>query len=125
MAVREFGPVAAAAFVVLACSIVVFRIVGDLFRDRATGGWGKAAWLVALVLVPLPAALAYVVRRGPAMAERAETAALREWEARTEYIRVVAGADPVTQIGDAHRLLDSGTINAAEFASIKAAILGR
>ena len=39
------------------------------------------------------------------------------------YIRNVAGKSPADQIADAKKLLDSGTINADEFAKLKAKAL--
>ncbi|WP_067650261.1 PLDc N-terminal domain-containing protein [Nocardia harenae] len=125
MSFWEIVGVVVVSFLFAAYLIVLFRIVTDLFRDHTTSGWGKAGWIVALVLLPLLAAVLYVVLRGPGMAERAQAASLREWEARNDYIRVIAGTDTVARIGEAGRLLDSGTITEAEFARIKDSVIGR
>lgn len=125
MSFWEIVGVVVVSFLFAAYLIVLFRIVTDLFRDHAASGWAKAGWIVALVLLPLLAAVLYVVLRGPGMADRAQAASLREWEARNDYVRVIAGTDAVARIGEAGRLLDSGTITEAEFARIKDSVIGR
>jgi hypothetical protein len=50
--------------------MVLFRVVLDVFRSEDLGGWGKALWFVALLVVPLVPLLVYVGARGRAMTER-------------------------------------------------------
>ena len=59
------------------------------------------------------------------MSER-QVAAVHDARAETDaYIRRIAGAkSPTEQIADAKALLDSGAINADEFARLKAKALG-
>ena len=86
-------------------------------------GFAKALWMVALVFVPMLTALVYVVARGRGMADR-QRAALQKAKSDTEaYIRTVAGKSAAEQIADAKTLLDAGTINADEFAKLKAKAL--
>ena len=112
-------------FVLVAYLIVLFQIIVDLFRDKNLGGFAKAVWFIALVFLPFLTALAYILFRGRGMSER-QVAAVHDARAETDaYIRRIAGAkSPTEQIADAKALLDSGAINADEFARLKAKALG-
>lgn len=110
-------------FVVLLL-IVLFQIVTDVFRDDSLGGWGKAGWVVLLVLLPLVGAIIYVVARGDEMGDRQSAAARRRTSGVDGYTRqpdVVVS--PAAEIAAAKKLADSGAITSAEFESIKAEAL--
>ncbi|HET9043401.1 MAG TPA: SHOCT domain-containing protein [Burkholderiales bacterium] len=110
-------------FVFIAYILILFQIVVDLFRDHELGGGFKALWIIGLIFVPLLTALIYIVARGRGMSER-QRAALQRAKSDTEaYIKGVAGKSPADQIADAKALLDAGTINADEFAKLKAKAL--
>ena len=110
-------------FFFLAYLLVLFQIIGDLFRDRKLGGGAKAAWVVFLIVVPLIAALIYLIARGKGMAER-HASNVKDAQSRTEtYIRDVAGSSPTQEIASAKALLADGTITAEQFEQIKARAL--
>ena len=104
--------------------MILFQIIGDLFRDRDLSGWAKALWIIALVFIPFLSMLIYLVVRGKGMAER-NAAAFRNAQASTEsYIKDVAGTgNAAEQIATAKGLLDQGTITTAEFEQLKAKAL--
>ena len=108
------------SFFFVAYLIVLFQVLGDLFRDDDLSGWFKALWVIALILVPFLALLVYLVSRGRGMAER-QAHSIRDMQARTDaHIRDVAGGSTATeQIAAAKGLLDSGAITAEEFEQIK------
>ena len=110
-------------FVFIAYILILFQIVVDLFRDHELGGGFKALWIIGLIFVPLLTALIYIVARGRGMAERQRTALQRAKSDTEAYIKGVAGKSPADQIADAKALLDAGTINADEFAKLKAKAL--
>ena len=112
-------------FVLVAYLIVLFQIIIDLFRDKNLGGFSKAIWFLGLIFVPFLTALIYILFRGRGMSER-QLAAIKEARLETDaYIRSVAGGKSAAeQIADAKGLLDSGAINADEFAKMKAKALG-
>ncbi len=111
-------------FVLVAYLLVLFQIIVDLFRDKNLGGFSKAIWFIGLVFLPFLTALLYIIFRGRGMSER-QVAAVRDARAETHaYIRSVAGKSAAEQIADAKALLDAGTINADEFARLKAKALG-
>jgi hypothetical protein len=104
--------------------MILFQIIGDLFRDKELSGWWKALWIVALIVVPFLSALIYLIARGRGMAER-QAGEVRRAEAATDsHIQQVVGrGNPAEEIATAKGLLDSGTITSAEFDQLKAAAL--
>lgn len=114
----------ASTFVFVAYLIVLVQIVVDLFRDTEMGGGAKVLWLIGLIFVPVLTALIYILARGRGMARRQGEAAGRTRADAEAYIRDVAGMSPADQISGAKALLDAGTINADEFARLKAKALG-
>ena len=110
-------------FVFVAYLLVLFQILIDLFRDHELGGGFKALWIIGLIFLPVMTALVYIIARGRGMAERARAAAQRAKSDADAYIREVAGKSPADQIAQAKALLDAGTINADEFARLKAKAL--
>jgi hypothetical protein len=111
-------------FAFVAYLMVLFAILGDLFRDRGTSGWVKAIWILALIFFPFITALIYVIARGQGMTER-QTRAYDEAKQQQEaYIKQVAGeAGPADQIAKAKTMYDEGTITEDEYKAIKAKAL--
>jgi predicted ferric reductase len=104
--------------------MILFHIIGDLFRDKDLSGWWKALWVIALIIFPFLTALIYLIARGRGMAERQVGEMRRAQEATDSYIQEVAGRrNPAEQIATAKGLLDQGTITQTEFDQLKAAAL--
>jgi hypothetical protein len=111
------------SFFLLAYLTVMFRIVVDLFRDESLHGVFKAIWLIALFLLPMVTALAYVILRGQGMAERQHEEERRFRESQEAYIRDVAHTSPADQIARARKLMQDGAITEAEYSELKTQIL--
>jgi hypothetical protein len=111
-------------FLFFAYLVILFQIIGDLFRDHELSGWWKALWIIGLIVMPFLVALIYVIARGRGMAER-QVKAVQQAKSDTDtYIReVAAGKSPAEHIAEAKALLDAGTINEAEYAQLKAKAL--
>jgi Phospholipase_D-nuclease N-terminal len=110
--------------VFVAYLMVLFSIIGDIFRDREMSGVLKAIWMIALVFLPFLTAFVYLISRGRSMAERSARAAAEHRQQQDAYIRDVAGAkSPAEQITQARALLDSGTITQPEFEALKSKAL--
>jgi uncharacterized membrane protein required for colicin V production len=108
--------------------MVLFHILGDLFRDHTLSAVTKTLWVLFLVLLPFLAALVYLLTRGKGMAERAAARQQQAQEQFDGYVRTVATtaeatASPTEQIARAKELLDAGTIDQAEFDRLKAKAL--
>lgn len=102
--------------------MVLFSIVGDIFRDREMSGGLRAVWIVCLIFFPFLTALIYLIARGRGMTERAVAQAERNKAAADDYIRSVAGS-PADEIARAKALLDAGSITSAEYDQLKAKAL--
>ena len=103
---------------------LLIAIFSDLFRDHETSGWAKAGWTVAILVFPFIGILVYLIVRGGGMAQRqidAQQAAQADFDS---YVKQTAGSgDSASQIADAKKLLDDGTITQDEFDSLKAKAL--
>ena len=110
-------------FFFFAYLLVLFQVISDLFRDGELSGFAKAIWIVFLIFLPLLTSLVYLLVRGKGMGQRQRVAVEKAMSETDAYIRNVAGKSPADQIADAKKLLDSGTINADEFAKRKAKAL--
>jgi hypothetical protein len=111
-------------FVFVAYLLVMFQIIADLFRNTKMGGGSKALWIIGLIFIPMLTALVYIIANGSGMAKRQQEAVERARSDTDAYIRQVAGKSPVEQIAAAKSMLDAGTIDAEEFAKLKAKALG-
>lgn len=112
-------------FLFAAWLMILFVIIGDLFRDHSLSGWAKAAWVVFLIFVPFLAALIYLIARGDGMRERSlqhQQEAQKQFDA---YVRQTAeggsAADELTKLSKLH---DDKKISDAEFEKAKAKIVG-
>ena len=105
------------AFVVWFWLLVV--IYGDLFRLHDISGWGKALWVLALVLTSYLGIFAYLITQGRGMAERN---AQQAQHARDELRRAVgySVADEITKLD---QLKNSGSITDAEFQRLRAKLV--
>jgi len=110
-------------FVLIVYLLILFQIIGDLFRDSELGGGSKVLWIIGLVFIPGLTAIIYIVVRGRGMAERQRASLQRAKSDADAYIREVAGKSPAEHIADAKALLDAGTITQAEFERLKAKAL--
>ena len=100
--------------------VVLFHIIGDIFRDREIGAFAKAAWVILLCIFPLITAIFYLVIRGRGMAERSAERAAEQRTAQDAYIREVAGhTTPSDQIAQARALFDAGAISQSEYDALK------
>ena len=111
------------AFVFISYLMVVFAIIGDIFRDSSLNGWLKAVWIIFLVFLPFLTSLVYLIARGQGMAQRRGEQIAELQAAQTAYIRETAGSSPADDITKARGLLDSGVITQAEFETLKAKAL--
>lgn len=113
-------------FVFFAYLMVLFSIIGDLFRDDSVNGWLKAVWIIFLIFVPFLTALVYLIARGSGMQKRSIAQAQAMRAQQDDYIRATAGgaSSSADEIAKAKGLLDSGVISQTEFDALKAKALG-
>jgi ABC-type transport system involved in multi-copper enzyme maturation permease subunit len=100
--------------------MIWFMVIMDLFSDHTLNGWGKALWIVFLIIFPPITVLVYLIARGNSMSERRQKQMVAAQEAQKAYIQSAVGTvSPADQIASAKALLDAGTITQAEFDALK------
>jgi hypothetical protein len=98
---------------------IAITVFVDIFRRHDISGWGKAAWVVFVIVVPFLGVLVYLIAQHDGMRERSTKQAEAQRAAFDEYVREAAGGS-AGEIAKAKELLDAGTISQAEFDAIKA-----
>jgi hypothetical protein len=97
--------------------VVLFMIIGDVMTDPAVSGWAKAAWLLALLVLPVVGSVVYLVVRGRGVADRrAGTVSTSAAELQAS----AAGAARAEQLARADAMLASGAITGNEHAALRA-----
>ncbi|MGC1843432.1 MAG: SHOCT domain-containing protein [Pseudolabrys sp.] len=109
--------IAVFAFVVWFWLLIV--IYGDLFRRHDISGWGKALWVLALVLTSYLGIFAYLITQGRGMAERN---AQQAQQAREE-LRSVVGYSVADEFTKLDQLKKSGSITDDEFKRLRAKVV--
>ena len=103
---------------------IMVVILTDVFRRRDISGWGKALWVIFLIVLPFLGALVYLIAQHDGMAQRQADAARGQKEQMDDYVRSVASTGgAAAEIDKAKQLLDSGAITQPEFDALKAKAL--
>ncbi len=103
---------------------IAITVLIDVFRRHDISGWGKAVWVVFVVILPWIGVLVYLIANHQGMAERRMKEAQASQAQLDDYVRKTAGTGgAANEIDKAKQLLDSGTISQAEFDAIKAKAL--
>ncbi len=103
---------------------ILISVFADIFRSEDMGGWGKAIWILFVILLPYLGVFVYLITRGKGMQERSIKQMQAQEQATRQYIQSIAPASSATdQIASAKGLLDSGAISQAEFDALKAKAL--
>ena len=112
-------------FLLMAYLMVLFQILGDLFRDKDTSGWVKAVWILFLIFLPILTSLVYLIARGRSMTER-NIAAVAVRPARPGGLHpsgLVRERRPPTRSPRPRACSTPGAISAEEFDALKAKAL--
>ena len=111
-------------FVWVAWFMLLFKIVGDVFRRRDIGGGAKTLWLLFVLFVPFLGVFIYLIVNNDEMAKRDLERAQAAQAQFNDYVQQAAGSGgPAAEIDKAKKLLDSGAITESEFAALKAKAL--
>ena len=111
-------------FVWVAWFMLLFKIVGDVFRRRDIGGGMKTLWLLFVLFVPFLGVFVYLIANNDEMAQRDLERAQAAQAQFNDYVQQAAGSGgAAAEIDKAKKLLDSGAINESEFAALKAKAL--
>ena len=109
-------------FAWVAWLFILIRVIADIFRRHDVSGWGKAAWLVFVIVLPFLGVFIYLIAQGDDMGKRDLDHARAAQADMDDYVKSVAGSGggAAAEIDKAKQLLDSGAITQAEFDAIKA-----
>ncbi|WP_165495256.1 SHOCT domain-containing protein [Actinomadura roseirufa] len=100
--------------------MLLFRVIGDIFRDDGLGGWAKAGWAVFVLVLPFLGVFVYLIARGKAMGER-ETARERRREAR--LYGAARPADEAGKLAQLAELKNHGDLTQEEYERAKSRVL--
>ncbi|MEE8376078.1 MAG: SHOCT domain-containing protein [Acidimicrobiia bacterium] len=103
---------------------LLITIFADIFRSEISG-FGKAGWILFVIVLPFLGVLIYLIANGDKMQERSMKQASDMANAQRDYIQSVAGdsSSAADEIGKLASLKDSGAISDAEFQAQKAKLL--
>jgi hypothetical protein len=105
---------------------LLITVFADIFRSHDMGGFAKFLWVIFVIFLPYLGVFVYLIARGHKMSEHALEAAKANDAAARAYIQQAAGtsassADELARLAD---LKAQGVIDDAEFAKMKAKIVG-
>jgi Phospholipase_D-nuclease N-terminal/Short C-terminal domain len=98
---------------------LLIQVFGDLFRRHDISGWGKAAWMIFVILLPFLGVFVYLITQSKGIAERQAKEVKTAQAEFDTYVKSVAGGGAASEIEKAQALLSSGAITQAEFDEIK------
>jgi Short C-terminal domain/Phospholipase_D-nuclease N-terminal len=113
-------------FLWIAWIVILFRVIFDIFRSHDMSGWGKALWVIFVIVLPFLGVFVYLIARGHSMADRDLQDAQAKDEAFQAYVQQAAAgsgggtADELSKLAD---LKAQGVISDAEFEQQKAKLL--
>ncbi len=95
----------------------------DIFRSDISG-WGKALWVIFVIVLPFLGVLIYLIAHGDDMQKRSMDRTMDQQAAQAAYIQDVAGsgstADELEKLKGLH---DRGVLTDDEFAAQKQKVL--
>ncbi|MDH5519384.1 MAG: PLDc N-terminal domain-containing protein [Acidimicrobiia bacterium] len=105
--------------------MLVFNILGDVFRSDDLSGVAKAVWLAFVVFLPYLGVFAYLISRGDKMGMRGMQRAQEQEAAVRDYIRSAAGAasSPADQLASLADLHSAGKLTDAEYEQAKRRVI--
>ena len=98
---------------------LLITVYSDLFRRHDISGWGKALWVIVVLLFPYIGVFAYLISQGKGMAERN----LQQAQQARDEIRRVVGFSAADEIEKLNQLKKSGSITSEEFTRLRAKLL--
>jgi hypothetical protein len=98
---------------------LVITIFADLFRRHDISGWGKALWIIAVILTSYLGVIVYLITQGRGMTERNAQQA----QVAREELRRVVGFSVADELGKLDQLRKAGSINEGEYARLRARLV--
>ena len=111
--------------ILVAWIMLLFHVLGDIFRDRELSGGLKAVWCIFIILLPWLGVLVYLIARGRSMNERSVQQAQASDAAMRAYVQDAAGTSGgvSAELEKLAGLRDSGVLSPEEYEAAKSKVL--
>jgi hypothetical protein len=100
---------------------LIVVLLTDILCGQDLSGWGKALWMVGLMVLPVIGAVAYLIARGDGIARRQVDADRRKEAALRSYVKdvaVMSGHTP-TEVAKLAQLHDRGLLTDEEYVRLR------
>lgn len=101
---------------------VAVGVAFDIFRSSDLSNWGKALWVLFILVIPYIGVLAYLIVRGHTMHEHQEQDRA-QYEAFRRYSERSTAGGHADDLGKLAELRDRGVLTSEEFERAKAKAL--
>jgi hypothetical protein len=102
---------------------VAVGVVFDIFRSSDLSNWGKALWMLFIIIIPYIGVLAYLIVRGHTMHEHREQDRAKAEDFQRFETSGGAASSRVDELAKLAELHDRGKLSDAEFEQAKARLL--
>jgi predicted membrane channel-forming protein YqfA (hemolysin III family) len=106
-------------FVFIVWFWLAITVFADLFRRHDISGWIKAIWVIAVIVFPYIAVLAYLIFQSRGMAERR----VEQAQQTRDELRRVVGFSLADELQKLDGLKKAGSISDAEFTRLRARLV--
>ena len=93
---------------------IFISLIADVIRRDDLSGWGKAAWLIFMVILPFIGCLTYIIVRPKVTAQDVRMATQAE-----AAQRAAAGVSTADELAKLNELRSQGVINDTEYEDLK------
>ena len=107
---------ALAVFLFVVWFWLLITVYADLFRRHDISGWGKALWVIVVLLFSYIGVFAYLISQGKGMADR-------NLQRAREELRRVVGFSTADEIVKLDNLKKSGSITGDEYSRLRAKLV--
>lgn len=101
---------------------IAVGVIFDVFRSSDLSNWGKALWLLFILVLPLIGVLVYLIVRGHTMHEHEATDQARSL-AYQRFVQSGASGGPADDLNKLADLKERGILSDDEFDRAKAKVL--
>ena len=102
---------------------IAIGVVFDIFRSHDLSNWGKALWMLFIIVLPFLGVLGYLIVRGHTMHEHQAADAQARHDVFRQYLRGVASTGPANDLSQLADLKERGVLTDDEFERAKAKVL--